>query len=117
MLDSIPLLKICCHFDGMSIPRRGHETDAGIDLTAMAVELTKLGAQVTEGEDFLEIESPTELNDAIIDTYDDHRMAMCFSLTSLNSDFKKGANIVINDPNCVNKTFPNYFKILNTIIE
>ena len=38
MLDSIPLLKICCHFDGMSIPRRGHETDAGIDLTAMAVE-------------------------------------------------------------------------------
>ena len=93
---------------------RVKETDR---LTAMAVELSKLGAQVTEGEDFLEIESPTELNDATIDTYDDHRMAMCFSLASLNSDFKKGANIVINDPNCVNKTFPNYFKILNTIIE
>ena len=43
MLDSIPLLKICCHFEGMSIPRRGHETDAGIDLTAMAVEQKRPG--------------------------------------------------------------------------
>jgi len=93
---------------------RVKETDR---LSAMAVELKKLGAQVIEGEDFLQIESPSKLHDATIDTYDDHRMAMCFSLASLNSNFKEGANIVINDPHCVNKTFPNYFKILNTIIE
>jgi len=93
---------------------RVKETDR---LSAMAVELRKLGAKVIEGEDFLQIESPSKIHDATIDTYDDHRMAMCFSLASLNSNFKNGANIVINDPNCVNKTFPNYFKILNTIIE
>ena len=93
---------------------RVKETDR---LSAMAVELKKLGASVIEGKDYLKIESPLELHNATIKTYDDHRMAMCFSLASLNSKFKKGANIVINDPECVNKTFPNYFQMLNTIIE
>ena len=72
-------------------------------------ELKKLGAIIEEGKDFIKITPPSKINDAVIDTYDDHRMAMCFSLTSLNNFFKKGGNITINDPDCVNKTFPNYF--------
>jgi 3-phosphoshikimate 1-carboxyvinyltransferase len=77
------------------------ETDR---LAAMAKELHKLGAEVEEGPDFLRINPPTTLiPNVAIDTYDDHRMAMCFSLASL------GTPIRINDPNCVSKTFPDYF--------
>lgn len=92
---------------------RVKETDR---LSAMSKELTKLGAKVTEGKNFLKIEPPLNLNSATIDTYNDHRMAMCFSLASLNSKYKKGANIIINDPNCVAKTFPNYFEIFKNIL-
>lgn len=81
---------------------RVKETDR---ISAMATELRKVGAQVEEGEDFIRITPPTNLTpNAAIDTYDDHRMAMCFSLVSLG-----GVPIRINDPDCVAKTFPDYF--------
>jgi 3-phosphoshikimate 1-carboxyvinyltransferase len=70
----------------------------------MARELTKVGATVVEGEDFLEITPPQQWRAATIDTYDDHRIAMCFALCSLS-----GEPITINDPGCVSKTFPEYF--------
>lgn len=81
---------------------RVKETDR---LSAMATELRKLGATVDEGEDSLSINPPDNLNPAVIDTYDDHRIAMCFSLAALG-----GVEITINDPDCVNKTFPRYFE-------
>lgn len=85
------------------------ETDR---LTAMANELRKLGATVEEGIDYLRISPPADglIPHAAIDTYDDHRMAMCFSLASL------GVPVRINDPNCVTKTFPDYFDKFSQII-
>jgi len=81
---------------------RVKETDR---IAAMATELRKVGATVEEGADYIKITPPAQLTpNAVIDTYDDHRMAMCFSLVSLGN-----VPIVINDPNCVAKTFPNYF--------
>ena len=81
---------------------RVKETDR---ISAMATELRKVGATVEEGADYIKITPPAQLTpNAVIDTYDDHRMAMCFSLVSLGN-----VPIVINDPNCVAKTFPNYF--------
>ncbi|MGL5291423.1 MAG: 3-phosphoshikimate 1-carboxyvinyltransferase [Vibrionaceae bacterium] len=73
-------------------------------LQAMACELKKVGAQVEEGRDFLRITPPAILQHACIDTYQDHRMAMCFSLLALSK-----ASVTINDPACVSKTFPDYF--------
>jgi 3-phosphoshikimate 1-carboxyvinyltransferase len=70
----------------------------------MATELRKLGAEVEEGEDYLRIVPPPRLTPASIDTYDDHRIAMCFSLVTLGD-----CRVRINDPSCVNKTFPAYF--------
>ncbi len=81
---------------------RVKETDR---LSAMATELRKLGAGVEEGPDSLRITPPERLLPASIDTYDDHRMAMCFSLASLGA-----CRVRINDPACVNKTFPGYFE-------
>jgi 3-phosphoshikimate 1-carboxyvinyltransferase len=82
---------------------RVKETDR---LAAMATELRKVGAKVQEGEDYLVIAPPEKLTpNASIDTYDDHRMAMCFSLVSLG-----GVPVRINDPKCVGKTFPDYFE-------
>ena len=81
---------------------RVKETDR---IAAMATELRKVGATVEEGVDYIKVTPPAQLiPNAVIDTYDDHRMAMCFSLVSLGN-----VPIVINDPNCVAKTFPNYF--------
>ncbi|WP_339897620.1 3-phosphoshikimate 1-carboxyvinyltransferase [uncultured Gilvimarinus sp.] len=80
---------------------RVKETDR---LSAMATELRKVGATVDEGEDYIYIEPPEQLTAAAIDTYNDHRMAMCFSLASFGD-----AEIVINDPKCTSKTFPTYF--------
>jgi 3-phosphoshikimate 1-carboxyvinyltransferase len=82
---------------------RVKETDR---LFAMATELRKVGATVIEGEDFIEITPPTTIKHAVIDTYNDHRMAMCFSLVAL--DEKCG--VTINDPKCTAKTFPDYFE-------
>ncbi|ATP29398.1 3-phosphoshikimate 1-carboxyvinyltransferase [Chromobacterium violaceum] len=84
---------------------RVKETDR---LSAMAAELRKVGATVEEGPDYIRVTPPAALTpNAEIDTYDDHRMAMCFSLVSL-----LGAPVVINDPGCVAKTFPGYFQAL-----
>ena len=89
---------------------RVKETDR---IKAMATELKKLGAAVVEGKDFIEITPPLHINENVeIDTYDDHRIAMCFSLVSL-----KNIPITINDPACVNKTFPTYFDVLESIIK
>jgi 3-phosphoshikimate 1-carboxyvinyltransferase len=92
--------------DGPSVLRnignwRVKETDR---LAAMATELRKLGATVDEGADSIAITPPATLRPATIDTYDDHRMAMCFSLAALG-----GVTVRINDPGCVRKTFPQYF--------
>ncbi|NIF41203.1 3-phosphoshikimate 1-carboxyvinyltransferase [Burkholderia sp. Tr-862] len=81
---------------------RVKETDR---IAAMATELRKVGAIVEEGADYLVVTPPQRLTpNAAIDTYDDHRMAMCFSLVSLG-----GVPVRINDPKCVGKTFPDYF--------
>jgi 3-phosphoshikimate 1-carboxyvinyltransferase len=88
---------------------RVKETDR---LVAMATELRKVGAAVEEGADYLRV-SPPALNltpNAAIDTYDDHRMAMCFSLIAVG-----GVPVRINDPKCVGKTFPEYFQALARI--
>jgi 3-phosphoshikimate 1-carboxyvinyltransferase len=85
---------------------RVKETDR---IAAMATELRKLGASVEEGKDFLAITPGTPKPGVAIDTYDDHRMAMSFSLVSLG-----GVPVRINDPACVAKTFPDYFKVLAT---
>jgi len=89
---------------------RVKETDR---IAAMATELRKLGATVEEGADYLRITPPESriLNpESGIDTYDDHRMAMCFSLAAFG-----GAGVRINDPACVAKTFPDYFKMFEQI--
>ncbi len=86
---------------------RVKETDR---LFAMATELRKVGAEVVEGEDYLEIIPPKVLKHAAIDTYDDHRMAMCFSLLALDT-----ASVTINEPECTAKTFPTYFEVLESI--
>jgi len=86
---------------------RVKETDR---LYAMATELRKVGAEVEEGEDYLKITPPKQLKHASIDTYEDHRIAMCFSLLALNE-----ASVTINEPECVSKTFPDYFEVLKSI--
>ena len=89
---------------------RVKETDR---IAAMATELRKVGAIVEEGADYIKITPPAQLTpNAVIDTYDDHRMAMCFSLVSLG-----GVPITINDPKCVAKTFPNYFAEFAKIVK
>jgi len=91
---------------------RVKETDR---IAAMATELRKLGATVEDGPDFLRITPPQSsiLNSGVaIDTYDDHRMAMCFSLAALG-----GVAVRINDPRCVAKTFPEYFDVLASVSE
>jgi 3-phosphoshikimate 1-carboxyvinyltransferase len=85
---------------------RVKETDR---IAAMAKELKKVGAIVEEGADYIVVQAPASLADwkspsEGIDTYDDHRMAMCFSLAAFGPNALK-----INDPNCVAKTFPAYF--------
>jgi 3-phosphoshikimate 1-carboxyvinyltransferase len=77
------------------------ETDR---LAAMATELRKVGATVDEGHDYITITPPAVLNTAAIDTYNDHRMAMCFSILAFAD-----CGITINDPDCTSKTFPDYF--------
>ncbi|KEQ16754.1 3-phosphoshikimate 1-carboxyvinyltransferase [Endozoicomonas numazuensis] len=88
---------------------RVKETDR---LSAMATELRKVGAEVEEGEDYIVINPPERVLSASIDTYDDHRMAMCFSLAAFG-----GSPITINDPGCTSKTFPTYFQIFEELFE
>ncbi|HEY6865416.1 MAG TPA: 3-phosphoshikimate 1-carboxyvinyltransferase [Burkholderiales bacterium] len=87
---------------------RVKETDR---LAAMSTELRKLGARVEEGPDFIRIVPGTLTPNAAIDTYDDHRMAMSFSLVALG-----GVPVRIMDPGCVRKTFPEYFGELARLV-
>ncbi|WLD58961.1 3-phosphoshikimate 1-carboxyvinyltransferase [Salinispirillum sp. LH 10-3-1] len=86
---------------------RVKETDR---LHAMATELRKLGAEVEEGEDYIVIQPLSTLQAAEIETYDDHRIAMCFSLAAFGN-----APITILDPGCTAKTFPTYFATFRSI--
>ena len=86
---------------------RVKETDR---IAAMATELRKLGATVDEGADWLRVTPPTKLQPAAIDTYDDHRMAMCLALAACG-----GVPVTIRDPKCVAKTFPEYFEVLASV--
>ena len=85
---------------------RVKETDR---IAAMACELRKLGAVVEEGADFIRVTPPAQWHRAAIHTYDDHRVAMCFSLAAFNP---AGQPVRILDPKCVAKTFPDYFETL-----
>ncbi len=101
--------------DGPSVIRnvaswRVKETDR---LAAMAAEMRKLGARVEEEPDALRITPPKRFTPGVaIDTYDDHRVAMCFALAALG-----GVPVRINNPGCVAKTFPSYFADLSAISE
>ena len=95
---------------------RVKETDR---IAAMAAELRQLGATVTEGADFIAVTPPARWQPAAIRTYDDHRIAMCFSLAAFNA--AAGASpavpVRILDPGCVAKTFPGYFETLFSVVE
>lgn len=86
---------------------RVKETDR---IAAMAAELRKVGAEVREANDYIIVTPPKNLQGATIETYNDHRMAMCFSLVALG-----GVPIKIMDPGCVAKTYPKYFEDFLTI--
>ncbi|MBI5431036.1 MAG: bifunctional 3-phosphoshikimate 1-carboxyvinyltransferase/cytidylate kinase [Nitrosomonadales bacterium] len=88
---------------------RVKETDR---IAAMATELRKVGATVEEGADYIRITPPAQIKHAFIDTYDDHRMAMCFSLAAFGAE-----GMSINDPNCVAKTFPDYFAVFARVTQ
>ncbi|MBG6073853.1 MULTISPECIES: bifunctional 3-phosphoshikimate 1-carboxyvinyltransferase/cytidylate kinase [unclassified Polaromonas] len=93
---------------------RVKETDR---IAAMACELQKLGATIEEGADYLKITPPGKAgawNPAVIHTYDDHRIAMCFSLAAFNP---AKLPVRILDPKCVAKTFPDYFETLFSVTE
>ena len=77
---------------------------------AIVTELQKLGAEVEEGRDYCIITPPEELKEAEIETYDDHRMAMAFSLAACGN-----VPVTINDPKCCRKTFPDYFDVLESV--
>ncbi|MGR0279592.1 3-phosphoshikimate 1-carboxyvinyltransferase [Marinomonas dokdonensis] len=86
---------------------RVKETDR---LYAMATELKKLGAEVIEGEDYISVTPVKNLQHAAIDTYNDHRIAMCFSLVAFSD-----TPVTINDPGCTSKTFPTYFELFRSV--
>ncbi|MCP5259827.1 MAG: bifunctional 3-phosphoshikimate 1-carboxyvinyltransferase/cytidylate kinase [Rhodoferax sp.] len=93
---------------------RVKETDR---LAAMATELRKFGAHVDEGDDYIRITPPAARADwcaASVDTYDDHRMAMCLSLAAFNP---AALPVRIRDPKCVAKTFPDYFETLFSVVQ
>jgi len=86
---------------------RVKETDR---LAAMTIELRKVGAEVEEGNDYIRVTPPAAIQYAEIGTYNDHRMAMCFSLVALSP-----SPVTILDPGCTAKTFPDYFEQLSRI--
>ena len=113
---AMTLAVMALYADGTSTLRniaswRVKETDR---IAAMACELRKLGATVDEGVDYLKITPPVRWQTAAIHTYDDHRMAMCFSLAAFNP---AQLPIRILDPKCVAKTFPDYFEALFAVAE
>ena len=92
---------------------RVKETDR---IVAMATELRKLGATVVEGADFIQVTPPAAQSwrPASVHTYDDHRVAMCFSLAAFNT---AQVSVRIEDPKCVAKTFPDYFETLFSVVQ
>jgi 3-phosphoshikimate 1-carboxyvinyltransferase len=113
---AMTLAVMALYADGPSTLRnvaswRVKETDR---LAAMAAELRKLGATVDEGTDFIRVTPPLDWKPASIHTYDDHRIAMCFSLAAFNPD---GVPVRIQDPKCVAKTFPDYFEALFSVVQ
>ncbi len=115
---AMTLAVMALYADGPSTLRniaswRVKETDR---IAAMAAELRKLGAKVEEGADFLRIMPPADQaawKPASIHTYDDHRVAMCFSLAAFNP---ARLPVRIRDPKCVAKTFPDYFETLFSVV-
>jgi 3-phosphoshikimate 1-carboxyvinyltransferase len=99
---------------------RVKETDR---IAAMAAELRKLGAAVVDGPDFIEVSPPVRWRPAAIETYDDHRMAMCLALAAFNPLAGRadaggaGQPVRILDPRCVAKTFPDYFETLFGVVD
>ena len=93
---------------------RVKETDR---IAAMAAELRKLGAGVTEGPDWIEITPPANWRAAAIETYDDHRVAMSLSLAAFNPLAGGRVPVRILEPRCVGKTFPDYFETLFSVAE
>ena len=116
---AMTLAVMALYADGTTVLRnigswRVKETDR---IAAMACELQKLGATVEEGVDYLKITPPAQAGDwnpASIHTYDDHRIAMCFSLAAFNP---AKLPVRILDPKCVAKTFPDYFETLFSVTE
>jgi 3-phosphoshikimate 1-carboxyvinyltransferase len=109
---AMTLAVVALFADGPSVLRnigswRVKETDR---ISAMATELRKLGAGAEEGPDWLRVTPPSAWKEASIDTYDDHRIAMCFSLAAA-----AGVPVHIRDPGCVAKTFPDYFARLASL--
>lgn len=88
---------------------RVKETDR---IAAMAIELRKVGATVEEGADYICVTPPARIKHAAIATYDDHRMAMCFSLAAFGAEGMR-----IDDPKCVAKTFPDYFERFGEVVQ
>jgi 3-phosphoshikimate 1-carboxyvinyltransferase len=108
---AMTLAVMALYADGPSTLRniaswRVKETDR---IAAMAAEASKLGAQVEEGPDWIRVHPVQQWQAASIHTYDDHRIAMCFSLAAFNP---AGLPVRIEDPKCVAKTFPDYFEAL-----
>ncbi|TNF63056.1 MAG: bifunctional 3-phosphoshikimate 1-carboxyvinyltransferase/cytidylate kinase [Burkholderiales bacterium] len=113
---AMTLAVMALYADGPSTLRniaswRVKETDR---IAAMARECRKFGAQVEEGADHIRITPPARWTTASIHTYDDHRVAMCFSLAAFNP---AGLPVRIEDPRCVGKTFPDYFETLFSVCE
>ncbi|MBB2485594.1 bifunctional 3-phosphoshikimate 1-carboxyvinyltransferase/cytidylate kinase [Mitsuaria sp. WAJ17] len=117
---AMTLALMALYADGPSTLRniaswRVKETDR---IAAMATELKKLGAQVEEGADWLRIHPLQDWRAASIHTYDDHRVAMCFSLAALNPLITgRPVPVRIEDPACVAKTFPDYFETLFEVVQ
>lgn len=111
---AMTLAVMALYADGPSTLRniaswRVKETDR---IAAMATECRKFGAQVETGADFIRITPPAVWQTAPIHTYDDHRVAMCFSLAAFNP---AGLPVRLQDPQCVGKTFPDYFETLLSV--
>jgi len=121
---AMTLAVMALYADGPSTLRniaswRVKETDR---IVAMATELRKLGASVEEGSDWLRVHPLKTFQPAAIHTYDDHRVAMCFSLAAFNglnggNGGVTGVPVRILDPKCVAKTFPDYFETLFSVVE
>jgi len=113
---AMTLAVMSLYADGTSTLRniaswRVKETDR---IAAMAAECRKFGATVDEGADFIRITPPANWTTGSVHTYDDHRVAMCFSLAAFNPP---GLPVRIEDPKCVAKTFPDYFETLFAVCE